>query len=111
MIFLGNEKNKKVLLFVLVSFFIVAIFWAWLKTEPIKNAGTQTDDQFWAELASQSGDTFQAISNDFEITKAELDNVKNDLEIAANQQALLEAAQEYLDEKASTTEEEKKSIK
>ena len=106
MIFLDNNKNKTVLLFVLVSFFIVVIFWFWLKTEPIKNANNKTDDQFWSDLANKSSDPFQAIGNDFEITKTELEDAKNDLEIAANQQALLEATQEYLDEKASSSEEE-----
>ena len=106
MIFLDNNKNKTVLLFILVSFFIVIIFWAWLKTNPIKNAGTQTDDQFWSELAKQTDSAFQDISDNFEISKAELSNAQNDLEVIANQQALLQATQEYLADKASTTEEE-----
>ena len=106
MIFLDNEKNKMALMFVLVSFFIVVIFWAWLKSEPIKNAGTQNDDQLWSGIASQSGDTFQAIGDNFEVTKDQLVNTQNDLEVAVNQQALLQATQEYIAAKASTTEEE-----
>ncbi len=106
MIFLGNEKNKMTLLFILVSFFIVVIFWAWLKTEPIKNAGTQTDDQFWSEIANKSQETFDSIGNNLELTQAELADTQNNLEVAANQQALLQAAQDYIADKASSSEEE-----
>ena len=106
MIFLDNNNNKIALLFILLSFFIVIIFWAWTKTEPIKNAGTQSDDQFWSEIANRSQETFDGIGNDLEFTQAELANTQNDLEIATNQQALWEAAQEYIADKASSSEEE-----
>ncbi|MBT4849267.1 hypothetical protein HON36_00240 [Candidatus Parcubacteria bacterium] len=104
MIFLENNPGKIFLMVFLVIIFFATIFWQWWEFNPLKRAYTGQPSEAWTDVIDEGSKTLDIVGTDLEIGLDKISEFPEDFARQQKQQELLDSTQEYLDNKATSTD-------
>ncbi len=104
MIFLEGDKNKKILLFFLVSIFMIFIIFQWIENGPLnKTSSDKSGNEYWDQFDEVFSATGKTIESNLEQGEQEIDDFQDEQDREYKQNLLLENTKEYLENKKQAT--------
>lgn len=102
MIFLGQNNSKIPLLFFLSALVLVFIIFAWYKSDPFSNI-QRNNDPVLADVSNKVEDAFFDVKNSIDDGLATVEAVQDEINREEQQAKLLNLAQQYAKNLASST--------
>ncbi len=106
MIFLDNNPSKIFLTVFLVIVFFATIFWQWWEFNPLKRVDTGQTAEVWTEIFDEGNKALELAGEDLGIGLDKVSEFPEDFARQQKQQELLENTQEYLENRATSTDED-----
>lgn len=107
---IANDKNKLIMLWILVLIFFSAVAYQWWQMKPFAVTVSSSDDT-GQQIGSRVSQALQSIAANFELARQQAVSLPDELARQNQQQVLLKKAREYITNynqtQASSTEAQK----
>lgn len=98
-----NNSAKMWALGILVGATFLVIVWQWSNINPIQDVAQSNQSDIWQQIKQATEETGQNISDSFTLGTERLNDIADEAAKVEKQQALVNEAREYLNEKNNTT--------